>query len=139
MWQLYAIACALLWGTGYTILTRVHLDRFTINVMYGGCLLIVNFLASIMSGQLENFYMIPDYGLYLFFYIGIMISGAIVFMTGYGTAGSYASAFTAISSAYPMIQIILSQIFLSNQTINLYYAIPGIICIVTGVILLTVS
>ena len=146
MWQLFAIICAFLWGISYALLTKLapDINQFTIDVIYGGFLVITNFLVIVFTNKIENFYVLaekPANAGYLFLYILFFISASFLSMYAILEASKeqVASGFIAISSVYPLITFIITYLFMNQTNINWKLGVPGIILSIVGVILLCLS
>jgi hypothetical protein len=144
-WVLYAIICAGLWGSGYTLLSPVskQIPSDIISITYGASLFLVNILYNILTYRVEAFYVIAtgNVGLYLFGYITFFVIANFIYLKGnsLATEQSANGSFTAICSIYPMITMILSYIFLNQRNLNFAYVIPGMLLILCGLILLVVG
>ena len=142
MWIIYALIIALLWGSGYTLMIPIakQLTPYTIATLYGAGLVIVNFIAGVYAGNVENYYLLSDTKIGLCFtgYLICMISGNFLYLAVYRNIGQNAGAFVSITSSYPMFTFILSTLIFQQKT-NLYYTIPALLFISLGVILLSIA
>lgn len=87
---LLALLCALLWGCGYTVLNKLtpDLNQYTINVVYGSCVVVINFLIVIFTEKIDNFLMLAENNnsWYLFLYNFIFILTNFVSIYGFETS-----------------------------------------------------
>jgi uncharacterized membrane protein len=147
-WQFLSVAAPILWGISYTALkpaTDVHpCINFFIS---GSCYLIVsiiwmmNFTTPLTSTLTAfQFLGVNFRWLYLCLYTMISIAANVCFTLANWSQDAPISIITALSSAYPAITFIGSCIFFKEyQRIKLSLALPGIILIIGGSILLALS
>ncbi len=144
-WVLYALICAGLWGSGYTLLSPVSktIPSDVISITYGASLFLVNILYNIITYRVEAFYVVAtgNVALYLFGYISLFVIANFIYLKGNSLAATQSAngAFTAICSIYPMITMILSYIFLNQRNLSFGYVIPGMLLIICGLILLVMG
>jgi drug/metabolite transporter (DMT)-like permease len=142
-WIVFALIASGLWGAGYTFLSPVskQLSSYTINVVYGASLCIINLLASIIMKNTENFFVLGNSNVALSFtgYTICCILANFIYLSGYKMAENNVAAFVAISSTYPLVTLIFSYIFLGQRNLNFYFVIPGMILIIAGIILLSLA
>ncbi len=142
MYYLYAILCAVLWAVGYSVLTLFNqaLNQFTIGMMYGFWLVVSNLAAMLVTGTMDNVIDIANNPL-IFVYVVVMGLASFLSMVAYAQAAGNASIVSAISSTYPMVQLVLMAVFLPNaaNSINYVYVVPSIACIAIGVAGLALS
>ncbi len=144
-WILYALTCMCLWGTGYTILSPVSktIPNDVISITYGACLCLVNLLYNLVNYRVEAFYILADAQTsgYLFGYVTLFVLSNFIYLKGnqLATQESANAPYTAICGLYPVVTLILSVIFLGQRNLNWLYIGPGMVCIVTGVVLLALG
>lgn len=142
-WILYAVSCSLLWGTGYTILkwSANDLSTFTINTIYGIVMVFANLTASIIANDFSNYKLLQNWkvALSLSGYIILFVTSSFLYLMGYKLENTPTSTYTAITSTYPAITFTLSFVLLNQRDYNYFYAIPGLLLIIIGTVLLSLS
>lgn len=146
MWWLYAVLCAFLWACGYTVLNKLanDLNQFTIDVIYGVAMTIINFLILVFTNQMDNFLVLyekPNQFGWLLLYTTIFLVASFVSMSGFlqASQAGMSNGFIAVSSIYPLITFGLSYVFLNQTNIEWKLAIPGILLGIASVTLISFS
>jgi drug/metabolite transporter (DMT)-like permease len=144
----YSLGCAVCWGFSYTFLSQIS-DTFkstTINILYGLSLIITNLVWSTIFDELKDFKKLievpHDKNIYLFAYILFVNIANFVFMRGLSILQdiSFSSIYISISSTYPIFKFLFSYILYANQrNYKLELAIPGILIVCGGLIMLIFS
>lgn len=138
-----SLGCSLMWGIGYAVVQPVSdkLRPDVINVIYYSIAFLINLIIMLSTGSYVDVKSLNlKLGVYFAVYILTCVVAASAFLYGYTMVGSkMAGAFNAISSTYPVFTFIIAYIFFNQRDSNLYYSIPGLICVVVGITLLCLS
>jgi drug/metabolite transporter (DMT)-like permease len=147
---LIAFLCSILWGVGYTILKLLSskISPFVVNFFYGSSLAMTNFVAIFATHGFEanGIYYLKELQsiIGLVGYIVFFSLSSFLFMYGYSQPETNTGIFTAITATYIIFTFIGSMLFAKFGWItypdkNLYTSIPGLLLIVIGTILFTLS
>lgn len=162
-----SIITSILWGLGYfyqSLLVK-NVDKFTIQLLYGVSLTIINFISSIIYNQKSrmNFnrhYNIVDYNIlnnkkYTLIYILSLTLASFVYLFGLQFTNQpkdlaiddfnsnnnsivlAKGAYVAISSCYPIFTLLFSYLFEPELEIDLYRSLIGIGFILVGITILS--
>lgn len=141
---LLATTCALFWAFGYAVLNKLadDVNQFTIDVIYGIIMALVNIFVVICTGKSDNFLVFaenPKLLGWLVLYVAIFLSASFIAMYTFLEASKQgiSSAFVSISSIYPVFNFIISYMFFNQTSINWKLAAPGIFCGFLSILLIS--
>lgn len=145
---IFALICSILWGVGYTIIRFTRVSAYIINCVYGFVLFVANFIAILVThGFVEN--NIQDLlqikqciGFVL--HIVLFTASSFIYMYGYSMSNINPGVYVAVSGSYVAVSFLTSQWFmymgwLVSLQVNYYFAIPGILFITIGSVLLALA
>ena len=138
-----ALACAVLWGAGYTALqpASLKLTNPAINLAYGAVLALVNVVALSVTKQWSNFQDLhnPKIASCLFGYVSASVAAAYLFLWGFQmVAETFTGAYRRLQARIRYLPCCLPFCFESDPE-NLVFTVLGVALIAAGVVLLSLG
>lgn len=142
-WLVYSLSCSVLWGISYVLLSLAteSLNNYTINMLYGGLMLVTNLVALAITDGFDNLVELRAWrvSLAIIGHVVLMVATSTIFLLGYRLEGVNSGIYTLISSTYPVVTLIGSYLFLGQRDFNAYYVSFGVILVIAGVSLLALA
>lgn len=139
-WITFAVGAAVMWGVAYTLLVSISqkVNPFVINIVYGIVNSVINTILLLALHQQSALAQLSTWSLWLLLllYSVCLASGGILFLLGYKATDVIPAAFLCVSNVYPIITLVLSEIFFPRVSINYYFVVPGVALTLGGVCLL---